>query len=363
MGKVALHKLSKKFGSVSAVKDVSLDIPDGAFVTLLGPSGCGKTTTLNMIAGLEKATSGDIYVDDECVTDWAPHERGIAMVFQNYALYPHMSVFENLAFSLRLKKVSRIEIAERVQAVAITLELDGLLERRPAQLSGGQQQRVALGRAMIKQPRVFLFDEPLSNLDAALRTRTRVEIKKLHQKVGATSIFVTHDQEEAMILSDYIAVMRDGVVVQYGTADSVYREPCNIYVAGFIGKPQMTLVYGSFSQAVTSGGLVFSNGALQLSWPVAVPSEPPLHGRTAIGIRAEDIEVVSDTEEGTNILRCEVTLLEPIGSDTFMEAVCGKIAFTVRVAPDIKFKLGEGVNLKFPYSKLHLFDEISGKRV
>lgn len=362
MSKVKLSKLSKKFGSVTAVNDVSLEIPDGAFVTLLGPSGCGKTTTLNMVAGLEKVTSGDVYVDDDCVTDWAPHERGMSMVFQNYALYPHMSVFENLAFSLRLKKVPRSQINERVHEVAITLELDGLLERRPAQLSGGQQQRVALGRAMIKVPRVFLFDEPLSNLDAALRTRTRIEIKKLHQKLGATSIFVTHDQEEAMILSDYIAVMRDGLVVQFGTADSIYRKPCNIYVACFIGKPQMSLVYGLFSRSDTSSGLTFSSSGVQLGWSLTALPDPSPDGRMAIGIRAEDIEVVSDTDVDTNILRCGVTLLEPIGSDTFVEAVCGPIAFTVRVGPDRKFKLGERVNLKIPYPRLHLFDEISGMR-
>ncbi len=363
MGKVALDKIRKKFGSVDAVKSVSLEIPDGAFVTLLGPSGCGKTTTLNMIAGLETVTSGDIYVDDERVTDWAPHERGMAMVFQNYALYPHMSVFENLAFSLRLKNVPRLKVHERVQRVAAILELDGLLERRPAQLSGGQQQRVALGRAMIKEPRVFLFDEPLSNLDAALRTKTRVEIKKLHQRVGATSIFVTHDQEEAMILSDFIAVMRDGLIVQYGTVESVYRQPSNRYVAGFIGKPQMNFLCGSFSPSQTSVGMVFSNSALQLTWSVAIPSYPHHQKRVAIGIRAEDLEVVSDTDNDTNILRCEVMLLEPIGSDTFMEAVCGNIAFTVRVGPDKRFKLGERVNLKLPYAKLHLFDENSEERI
>lgn len=362
MSTVVTHNLTKSFGFVNAVKDVSIEIPDGAFVTLLGPSGCGKTTTLNMIAGLEKATSGEIYVDDECVTDWAPHERGIAMVFQNYALYPHMSVFENLAFSLRLKKVPRLEITERVKAVAITLELQSLLERRPAQLSGGQQQRVALGRAMIKEPRVFLFDEPLSNLDAALRTRTRVEIKKLHQKLRATSIFVTHDQEEAMILSDYIAVMRDGLIVQYGTAESVYRKPSNIFVASFIGKPQMTLVHGSISLPEQSGRLEFANSAVQLVWSIAVGAAPLPAGHIAMGVRAEDIDIVSDTDEETNVLRCEVTLLEPIGSDTFIEASCGTAAFTVRAGPDKTVKVGERINLKMPFGKLHWFDSTSGVR-
>ena len=247
MSRVALREVEKTFGPVQAVRGVSLEIHDGAFVTLLGPSGCGKTTTLNMIAGLEKITRGDIYLDDQRITDWAPHERKMAMVFQNYALYPHMNVYGNMAFSLKLARQPKRDIDTRVRRVAQALEIDHLLDRRVAQLSGGQQQRVALARAMVKEPKVFLFDEPLSNLDAALRTRMRSEIKKLHQQLGATSIFVTHDQEEAMMLSDYIAVMRDGQIVQYAPAEEIYRRPQHLYVATFIGKPRMSTVEGQLS--------------------------------------------------------------------------------------------------------------------
>ncbi len=225
MSSVAIAGLSKAFGAVRAVRDFSLEIPEGSFVTLLGPSGCGKTTTLNLIAGLESPDGGSVVIDGVDVTDFAPHERGMAMVFQSYALYPHKNVFGNLAFSLQLAKVPRDEIDRRVREVAELLEIGALLDRRVGQLSGGQQQRVSLARALVKEPSVFLFDEPLSNLDAALRVRTRNEIKKLHQQLRTTSIFVTHDQEEAMVLSDLVAVMKDGIIEQAGTPDDIYQRP------------------------------------------------------------------------------------------------------------------------------------------
>src|SRR4051794_23321655 len=319
MSRVTLEGVAKTFGTVQAVRDVSFAIEDRSFVTLLGPSGCGKTTTLNMIAGLEKITRGEIFLDDQRITDWAPHERSMAMVFQNYALYPHMNVYGNMAFSLKLSRRPKREIDERVRRVAKSLEIDHLLDRRVAQLSGGQQQRVALARAMVKEPKVFLFDEPLSNLDAALRTRMRSEIKKLHQQLRATSIFVTHDQEEAMMLSDYIAVMRDGQIVQYGPADEIYRRPQHLYVATFIGKPRMSPTEGHLR--VSAGRISNESDDLRPSWPNATNNQAvaPLGAQAVVGIRAEDVHVAAaDGASGTDKMVGEVGLREPLVSDSFV---------------------------------------------
>jgi len=364
MSRVELRGLAKSFGPVQAVKEVSLDIPDHAFVTLLGPSGCGKTTTLNLIAGLEKVTRGDILLDGQRITEWAPHERGMAMVFQNYALYPHMNVYGNIAFALKLLKRPKAEIDERVRRVARVLELEALLERRISQLSGGQQQRVALGRAMVKEPKVFLFDEPLSNLDAALRTRMRIEIKKLHQQLKTTSIFVTHDQEEAMMLSDYIAVMRDGEVVQYGPAEEIYRRPQHSYVATFIGKPRMGILQGKLS--ATAQGISFAAEGLQLQWPQRAGVTPaafraggeimPKEQAVLLGIRAEDVRLIqTETVNGPDSFAGQVALLEPLGSDTFVEVSRTGLALTVRVEPDRRLSVGEAVTLQLPREKLHFF--------
>lgn len=356
MSRVELRGLAKSFGPVQAVKDVSLDIPDHAFVTLLGPSGCGKTTTLNLIAGLEKVTRGEVLLDGQPITDWAPHERGMAMVFQNYALYPHMNVYGNMAFALKLLKRPKAEIDERVRRAARVLELEALLDRRISQLSGGQQQRVALGRAMVKEPKVFLFDEPLSNLDAALRTRMRIEIKKLHQQLKTTSIFVTHDQEEAMMLSDYIAVMHDGEVVQYGLADEIYRRPQHYYVATFIGKPRMGIIQGTLR--TTSEGLTFNAEGLQLGWPRRADAPAPAKEQAVmLGIRAEDVRLVqAATVDAPDSFVGQVALLEPLGSDTFVEVNRNGLALTVRVEPDRRLSVGEGVTLQLPREKLHFFD-------
>jgi ABC-type sugar transport system ATPase subunit len=364
MSQVTLQQVVKTFGLVQAVRAVSCEIPDRAFVTLLGPSGCGKTTTLNLIAGLEKITSGDIFLDDQRITDWAPHERGMAMVFQNYALYPHMNVYGNMAFSLKLSRRPRAEIDRRVRRVAQALEIDHLLDRRVAQLSGGQQQRVALARAMVKEPKVFLFDEPLSNLDAALRTRMRIEIKKLHQQVQATSIFVTHDQEEAMMLSDYIAVMRDGQIVQYGPADEIYRYPQHLYVATFIGKPRMSTMEGNLR--VTADTISYDSGDLRLSWPNggAGSAAPPGETSAVLGIRAEDVRLdAAGGTPGPGQLAGEVALLEPLGSDTFVEVMRGPITITGRVEPDRRLRVGDAVFLDLPRHKLHFFDAATGERL
>jgi ABC-type sugar transport system ATPase subunit len=306
-----------------------------------------------MIAGLEQVSRGEIRLDDQPITDWAPHERGMAMVFQNYALYPHMNVYGNIAFALRLARRPKDEIDRRVRRVAAALELEPLLERRISQLSGGQQQRVALARAMVKEPKVFLFDEPLSNLDAALRTRMRVEIKRLHLQLKTTSIFVTHDQEEAMILSDYIAVMRDGMVVQYGPAEEVYRRPQHHYVATFIGKPRMGTIEGRLR--VTTDGLAFSAGELRLAWPRDAADGPPQDVPAILGIRAEDVRMHAPGATVTGAFAGQVELLEPLGSDTFVEVGRGGLALTVRIEPDRRVAIGEAVTLELPRHKLHFF--------
>ena len=264
-----LEGVSRHYGKVRALDELSLSIPAGAFVTLLGPSGCGKSTTLNIVAGLDTPDTGTVRLGDREITRTPPNARRMAMVFQNYALYPHMTAFDNIAFSLRLLRRPADEIRTRVRAVAEMLDIGHLLERKPGQLSGGQQQRVALGRALVKQPLVFLLDEPFSNLDAALRARMRTEVKHLHLALGTTSVFVTHDQEEAMTLSDLVAVMRDGKLVQFGTTTEIYRRPATTYVATFVGKPRMSLVEGSLRIGADDAALVGDGVEIPLGAPAA----------------------------------------------------------------------------------------------
>jgi ABC-type sugar transport system ATPase subunit len=363
VGSVTIENLSKSFGAVRAVRDVSMEIPDGAFVTLLGPSGCGKTTTLNLVAGLETPDGGRIVIDGIDVTDFAPHERGMAMVFQSYALYPHKNVYGNLAFSLQLAKVPREEIERRVRAVAEMLEIGGLLERRVGQLSGGQQQRVSLARALVKEPSVFLFDEPLSNLDAALRVRTRNEIKKLHQQLRTTSIFVTHDQEEAMVLSDLVAVMKDGLVEQLGTPDEIYHRPRSVEVAAFVGKPRINLVPAELRQAngewsLIGDGLRVTADAAALRLPATSSVGGPVHA----GIRAEDV-VVGWSESAGSGARARVALVEPLGSDTFLELESGSSTLTARVAASVRPSVGDPAFVSVRPESIHLFDTRTGERL
>jgi multiple sugar transport system ATP-binding protein len=360
---VSLVNVSRIFGSVRAVDDLSMDIPSGTFVSLLGPSGCGKSTTLNVIAGLEKVDQGRVLLQGVDITGWAPHERQMAMVFQNYALYPHMDVYGNLAFSLKLAKRSKAEIDQRVKRVADVLEIGELLQRRVGQLSGGQQQRVALARALVKEPRVFLFDEPLSNLDATLRTRTRIEIKKLHQQVRATSIFVTHDQEEAMMLSDLIAVMNKGKVVQLGAPDEIYSRPKNTYVATFVGKPQMNLLDVTASH--NEGRFWVHNPRFALSWPADEAGIAPLSGLVPMrmGIRAEHVRLLPPGEPEPSSLTGEISLIEPLGADTFIEVAVGGTGITCRIEPDRSMRLGDTVRIGLPAAALHLFDAQTGDRL
>src|SRR3954469_22370477 len=293
MGHTALRVdgISRHYGSVRAVDDLSLNIPSGAFVTLLGPSGCGKSTTLSLIAGLDRLDEGRILLGDEDITDTPPNERRMAMVFQNYALYPHLSAFDNIAFGLRLQHRPKDEVRRRVEAIAQALDITHLMKRKPGQISGGQQQRVALGRALVKEPLVFLLDEPFSNLDAGLRSRMRTEVKHLHLKLGTTSVFVTPDQEGVMSVSDVIAVMRDGKVVQLDTTREIYRNPRDLHVATFVGKPKMSLVDGELS--ATDGTVSFVSPDLQvaLGAPGALGLRDGEFSRVALGIRAEDVRV------------------------------------------------------------------------
>jgi multiple sugar transport system ATP-binding protein len=359
-----LDRLSRHFGKVRALDELSLEIPAGAFVTLLGPSGCGKSTTLNLIAGLDQPDGGTVHLGDRDITDVPPNERRMAMVFQNYALYPHMTAFDNIAFSLKLQRRPKDEIQTRVKQTAAMLDIGRLLERKPGQLSGGQQQRVALGRALVKEPLVFLLDEPFSNLDAALRSRMRTEVKHLHLRLGTTSVFVTHDQEEAMTLSDLIAVMRDGKLVQFGTQHEVYRRPANTYVATFVGKPKMSLVEGDLVHHEGSVDFVGPNMRIALGSPASIGLTDGEHRRVALGIRAEDVRIhLNGATETPRSFGAEVGLVEPIGSDTFVELAVGAATIVARAAPDIDVTLGQNVRAEMAAGRIHLFDLDSGDRV
>ena len=307
MAEIVLDEVTKVFsGGVTAVDDVSLRIDDGEFLVLVGPSGCGKSTLLRMIAGLEEATSGHIVVGGRDVTDLAPKDRDIAMVFQSYALYPHMSVRQNLGYGLKVRKTPKAEIAERVERVARMLRLDELLDRRPAALSGGQRQRVAMGRAVVREPKAFLMDEPLSNLDAKLRVSMRAQLSSLHARLGATTIYVTHDQVEAMTLGQRVAVLRDGRVQQVDTPQALYREPENLFVAAFIGSPAMNLVEATLTERTVEFG----------GYRIPLEAPPPAQGRVVLGIRPEAFEDAAHADPALPTVDVDVAVLEELGADT-----------------------------------------------
>ena len=365
MAELELRDLCKNFGQVRAVQNLNVIAADGEFVTLLGPSGCGKSTTLNLIAGLEKPTSGDIYLGGSRITDLPPNERGIGMVFQDYALYPHMSVFDNIAFSLKLRRVLRSEIERMVRYVSKLLDIEHLLERRTAQLSGGQQQRVAVARALAKQPQIFLFDEPLSNLDAALRVRMRTEIRRLHLQLQTTSVFVTHDQEEAMTISDRIAVMREGRLEQLDTPMEIYRRPRSLFVATFIGKPGMNVLQGELR--ADGGGLSFAAQGLEMQWSSRQEArlDKPWSGEAGIGVRAEDV-ILRDsgaTKPAEGSFTAEVSLVEPIGSDSFVEVSRDWLRLLARVSPERQFQRGQKVQVEVPAANLHIFESETDLRL
>lgn len=350
------------YGKVQAVSDFSLDVPSGSFLTLLGPSGCGKSTTLALIAGLERPTSGSVWLGSREITHQPPNEREMAMVFQNYALYPHQSVFQNIAFGLRLRRRPKAEIVERVRDAARILDITHLLERKPSELSGGQQQRVALGRALVKEPSVFLLDEPFSNLDATLRAKMRTEVKQLHLQLGTTSILVTHDQEEAMTMSDVIAVMRDGRLIQYGTQEEIYQRPANTYVATFVGKPRMSLAEGKL--AVTGDFATFRNssGSIPLGPVGSLGLKSVPSAGVILGIRAENLRIQTRATASSASFESQVELLEPIGSDTFVRLAFGSDHFTARTTPDHVLAIGQKVGVEIRGST-HLFDAATTARI
>ncbi len=361
MVKVTLDNVSKFFGKVKAVVDLNLEVRDGEFVALLGPSGCGKTTTLLMIAGIYKPTKGRILFDEVDVTDLPPKDRNIGMVFQSYALYPHMTVYDNIAFPLKLKKVPKHEIDKKVKEVAKLLQIDNLLNRKPAQLSGGQQQRVALGRALVKEPDVLLLDEPLSNLDAKLRVMMRAEIKRLQKELKITTIYVTHDQVEAMSMADRIAVMRAGRLQQYAEPEVLYNKPINLFVAGFIGNPPMNFIEGSIKEE--NGEYYFESEGLKLKLSkdlgelVASKSTD-----VVLGIRPEHIRVITSGEVD-NAIDATVYVIEPLGRDLVINVKVDNTLLKILSTPGLKLEPGQKVKLVFPEEKIHFFDKYTEKAI
>src|SRR6185503_8286245 len=336
---------------------------DKEFVVLVGPSGCGKTTTLRMVAGLESITSGRILIDDQVVNDLAPMDRDIAMVFQNYALYPHMSVYDNMAFGLKMRKFDKAEIQKRVHEAAEILGIGELLKRKPRQLSGGQRQRVALGRAIVRHPRVFLFDEPLSNLDAKLRVQMRVELRKLHQRLGTTAVYVTHDQVEAMTLGDRVVVMKDGIVQQIGEPLELYNRPVNKFVAGFIGSPAMN--FATVTMADGNGRLTAKNGGLEIEVPAPHADRLRAHTghRLTIGIRPEDLRVAGDADPAGLTFSAKVEVVEQLGSEVLLDLRVGNDAMVAAVDPVVRVKTQDTLRLAVNPGRLHFFDAESEKAV
>ncbi|MGP9818501.1 ABC transporter ATP-binding protein [Salinarimonas sp. NSM] len=353
MAQVRFDKVRKAFGAAVAVEGLDLVIEDGAFVSLLGPSGCGKTTTLRMLAGLEFPTSGTIAIGDRVVNDVAPGKRDIAMVFQSYALYPHMTVGENIAYPLKKHGVAKPEREEKVAQVARTLQLEHLLARKPRQLSGGQQQRVALGRALVRDPQVFLLDEPLSNLDAKLRAHMRAELIELHRRVGRTFVYVTHDQLEAMTMSDKIAVMRDGVLQQYAPPKEVYDRPANMFVAGFIGTPPMNFLSGEMTGE--PGRAAFRCAGTDL--PVSLEDGALPERKVALGVRPEDVTLGEGPFVGT------VRLVEPTGHETIVVVESPAGSLVTRAGADVALAIGERVPFDLEAERLHLFCAASEARL
>ena len=380
MASVSLREIYKKYaGGVIAVSDFNIEIKDKEFIILVGPSGCGKSTTLRMIAGLEEISEGELYIGDRLVNDVAPKDRDIAMVFQSYALYPHMTVFENMAFGLKLRKVPKDEIARKVEEAARILDIAHLLDRKPKALSGGQRQRVALGRAIVRNPQVFLLDEPLSNLDAKLRAQMRTEISKLHQKLGTTFIYVTHDQTEAMTMGDRIVVMKDGYIQQIDTPTNLYNSPVNQFVAGFIGSPQMNFIDAKLLKAGDSFLVEFGSEDTKTSqgvkYTVEIPESKVATNREALeelvdqevilGVRPEaisdeDMVIASAT---TGVINATVEVTEMMGAETYLYLTCEGIPLTARVAPRSTARPQDEIQVVIEANKIHIFDKETEKTV
>ena len=359
MAEVILKNVCKVYdGDNKVVTDANFKVEDKEFVVLVGPSGCGKTTTLRMVAGLEEITSGEIYIDGKLVNNLPPKDRDIAMVFQNYALYPHMTVYENMAFGLKLKKVDKKEIDIRVKDAAKILSLEDYLNRKPKALSGGQRQRVAVGRAIVRKPKVFLFDEPLSNLDAKLRVQMRTEISKLHKQLGATMIYVTHDQTEAMTMGDRIVIMKDGIINQVDTPLNLYNKPSNHFVAGFIGSPSMNFIdvnVKSENKIISKKG----NLIISLSEEQKNHLKKYIYKDVILGVRPEDIRIESDSKNSIE-LEVLVDLIEPMGNETFVYFEIEKNPFIARVKPIRDLRANERIKLYIDPVNIYLFDKNSG---
>ena len=372
MASLSLRGIYKKYpGGFVAVTDVNIEIRDKEFIILVGSSGCGKSTTLRMIAGLEEISEGELYIGDRLVNDIAPKDRDIAMVFQNYALYPHMTVFDNMAFGLKLRKVPKDEIARKVEEAARILDLSHLLDRKPKAMSGGQRQRVALGRAIVRSPKVFLLDEPLSNLDAKLRAQMRTEISKLHKKLGTTFIYVTHDQTEAMTMGDRIVVMKDGFIQQMDTPQVLYESPANKFVAGFLGSPQMNFIDAylrrdEYNRYVVEFGSEDSKTARGTKYTIVVPeskSIPDLQKyvdrEVTLGIRPENVhdEPAYLASASTGIIDCDVEITEMMGAETYLYLNCEGISITARVQPSSTAHPGDKIKVGLDPNRIHLFDK------
>lgn len=358
MAGVTYDKVTKKFGDFVALNDLNLKVEDKEFLVLVGPSGCGKTTALRCLAGLEEVSEGKVLIGDTVVNEIPPKDRDIAMVFQSYALYPHMTVYDNMAFGLKLRKVPKDEIKRRVEEAAGILGIEGLLKRKPRELSGGQRQRVAVGRAIVREPKVFLFDEPLSNLDAKLRVQTRAEISKLHQRLQTTFIYVTHDQTEAMTMATRIAVMNKGVLQQLDTPQHLYDHPDNLFVAGFIGSPAMNFFPAKLRK--DGNDLFVDAGEIVVKIPTQHKEKYAAHaGKEVIfGIRPEDIFNPAFLPPGihTSTVKAKVDVTELMGNEIFLYLVAGKHSFTARVDPRTRYKVGEQVEVDFNMDRIQLFD-------
>ena len=358
MASVKMENVSKSWGKVVGLNSLNLDILDGEFLALLGPSGCGKTTALKIIAGLEQPSDGKIHIGERVVNDLSPKERDIAMVFQSYALYPHMTVRDNMAFPLKLSKYPKEKIEERVGETSKILGIEDLLDRKPKELSGGQRQRVALGRAIVRSPTIFLMDEPLSNLDAKLRTRMRVELKKLHELLGKTTIYVTHDQVEAMTMADRIVLLKKGEVQQIGTPLELYGSPENMFVAGFIGSPSMNFIRGELK---ANGGLTFGSEAFSWVLPPEIAEENVkkvkgwIGKSVVLGVRAESIEILLKKVPGS--IEVEVYLVEPMGSELLVTLSLGDEKIMAKAPPDLTVKEEQKVFVKLDAEKVHFFED------
>jgi len=365
MATLELRNVNKTYGSglPDTLKNIELKIDDGEFLILVGPSGCGKSTLMNCIAGLENISGGSILIDDADISGMSPKDRDIAMVFQSYALYPTMSVRENISFGLKIRKMAPAAIEEEVARVAKLLQIEHLLNRKPGQLSGGQQQRVAMGRALARRPKIYLFDEPLSNLDAKLRVEMRTEMKLMHQRLKTTTVYVTHDQIEAMTLGDKVAVMKDGIIQQFGTPKQIYNDPANLFVASFIGSPPMNFIPLRLQRKDGRLLALLDSGQARCELPLGMLDAGLEDREVILGMRPEQIVLAPVEPNGLPTIRAEVQVTEPTGPDTLVFVTLNQSKVCCRLAPDVAPQVGESLNLQFDPSKVLLFDAKSGERL